>query len=166
MDSTDFYEILGLNKNATTEEIKNAYKKLAKEWHPDKNPDPLAKEKFQNIQIAYTKLSNKQSRLRYDTFDSTSNPNKLKEFYLYFCIGCQQIFEKYDISEEDKQEFDAMFNVHEFESELESGNVNQLYDKICLRLWNFVPKVVMKKLSKQNQLMGILFNGLPDVWMD
>ena len=51
----DYYKILGINKNATSREIKMAYKKLALWWHPDKNPDneKMAEEKFKEISEAY-----------------------------------------------------------------------------------------------------------------
>lgn len=62
------YRILGVPKNASTEEIKKAYKALAKEWHPDKNRDnpDLAKKKFQEISEAYEILSNPDKRAIYD----------------------------------------------------------------------------------------------------
>ena len=55
----DFYKILGISKKATTREIKKAYRKLAMEYHPDKNPDdPTAEEKFKDIGAAYEVSTN------------------------------------------------------------------------------------------------------------
>jgi len=63
----DFYKILGVNKQATTKQIKSAYRKLAKEMHPDKNrDDPNANEKFQDISAAYEVLSDKEKREVYN----------------------------------------------------------------------------------------------------
>jgi curved DNA-binding protein CbpA len=62
----DYYAILGVNKNATGEEIKAAYRRIAKQCHPDKNPDPASKEKFQQIAEAYAVLSNPNKRAQYD----------------------------------------------------------------------------------------------------
>ena len=63
----DYYSILGLNKTATEIEIKTAFRRLAKIYHPDKNPnDPNAKHLFENILKAYDVLSNSHSRKRYD----------------------------------------------------------------------------------------------------
>jgi len=63
----DFYKILGVNRRADTNTIKKAYRKLAKEMHPDKNPDdPTASEKFQDLGIAYETLKDPDSRKIYD----------------------------------------------------------------------------------------------------
>ena len=66
----DFYEVLGIEKTATDEEIKRAYRKLAKKYHPDANPDNKkeAEEKFKEVSEAYETLSNPQKRQMYDRF--------------------------------------------------------------------------------------------------
>lgn len=69
----NYYEILGVNKNATNEEIKKAYRKLALNYHPDTNKgDKACEEKFKKIQNAYKILSNSKERQKYD---SRSNPS-------------------------------------------------------------------------------------------
>ena len=70
--SKDYYEILGVDKNASDEEIKKAYRKMAKKWHPDANPDNRkeAEEKFKEIGEAYATLSDPQKRKMYDQFGS------------------------------------------------------------------------------------------------
>ncbi|XP_053201541.1 dnaJ homolog subfamily B member 4-like [Panonychus citri] len=62
----DYYKTLGLSKNATEEEVKKAYKKLALKFHPDKNKSPGAEEKFKEIAEAYDVLSDKEKRQVYD----------------------------------------------------------------------------------------------------
>lgn len=67
----NFYDILGLDKNATEDDIKKAYRKLAQKYHPDKNKDNKeAEEKFKKINVAYETLSDKQKRANYDRFGS------------------------------------------------------------------------------------------------
>lgn len=69
MAKRDFYEILGVAKNASDDEIKKAYRKLAIKYHPDKNPnDKSAEEKFKEAAEAYEVLSTKEKRQRYDQF--------------------------------------------------------------------------------------------------
>ncbi|GAB1415290.1 molecular chaperone DnaJ [Paludibacter sp.] len=69
MSKRDYYEVLGVEKNATADEIKKAYRKKAIEFHPDKNPgDKAAEEKFKEAAEAYEVLSDTQKRQRYDQF--------------------------------------------------------------------------------------------------
>lgn len=69
MAQRDYYEILGVSKTASADEIKKAYRKLAMKYHPDRNPDDAsAKEKFQECQQAYNILSDEQKRAAYNQF--------------------------------------------------------------------------------------------------
>ena len=69
MSKRDFYEILGVNRDASDEEIKKAYRKLAMKHHPDRNPDnPSAEEKFKEAKEAYEILSEPQKRAAYDQY--------------------------------------------------------------------------------------------------
>ena len=64
----DLYEVLEVSKSASADEIKNAYRKLAKKYHPDLNKEPGAEEKFKEVQEAYEILSDENKRARYDQF--------------------------------------------------------------------------------------------------
>ena len=67
METKDLYKVLGLSRGASQEDIRKAHRKLAREYHPDANPeDPRAEERFREIQQAYEVLSNPQKRQEYD----------------------------------------------------------------------------------------------------
>lgn len=69
MSKKDYYEVLGVGRNATESELKSAYKRLAIRYHPDKNPgDTEAEEMFKEVAEAYSVLSNTEQRARYDRF--------------------------------------------------------------------------------------------------
>ncbi|MCD8393860.1 MAG: molecular chaperone DnaJ [Bacteroidales bacterium] len=75
MDKRDYYEVLGVSKNATADEIKKAYRKMAIKYHPDKNPgDKEAEEKFKEAAEAYDVLSNEEKRQKYDQFGHSMGP--------------------------------------------------------------------------------------------
>lgn len=66
----DYYKVLGVDKNATEEEIKKAYRKMALRFHPDKNKEPDAEERFKEISEAYEVLSDKDKRSAFDRYGS------------------------------------------------------------------------------------------------
>ena len=73
MTKRDYYDVLGIGRNADEKEIKRAYRKLAKQYHPDTNPgDKQAEQRFKEITEAYNVLSDKEKRAKYDQFGSAA----------------------------------------------------------------------------------------------
>jgi len=82
VEKRDYYEVLGVSKNASKDEIKDAYRKLAMQYHPDRNKAPDAEEKFKEISEAYAVLSDDEKRQQYDTlghagFDQRYTPEDI-----------------------------------------------------------------------------------------
>ena len=68
MSKRDYYEVLGVSKTATQDEIRKAYRRLSKKYHPDINKDPGAEDKFKELSAAYEVISDEQKRAQYDQF--------------------------------------------------------------------------------------------------
>lgn len=68
MNNTEFYDRLGVSKDASQDEIKKAYRKMSKKYHPDINKEPGAEQKYKDVQEAYETLSDSQKRANYDQF--------------------------------------------------------------------------------------------------
>lgn len=87
----DLYEVLGISRTATQNEIKSAYRKLAVKYHPDKNPgNKEAEEKFKKISAAYEVLSDETKRRQYDSYGSTSDTGSSSNGYGYGSYGYGQ----------------------------------------------------------------------------
>ena len=68
MNNTEYYDRLGVSKDASQDEIKRAYRKMSKKYHPDINKEPGAEEKYKEVQEAYETLSDDQKRAAYDQY--------------------------------------------------------------------------------------------------
>src|SRR5687768_1858189 len=69
MAKRDYYEVLGVNRDASDDDLKKSYRRLAMKWHPDRNPDnPKAEEHFKEAKEAYEVLSDASKRAAYDQF--------------------------------------------------------------------------------------------------
>lgn len=88
----DYYQVLGVDKKASADDIKKAYRKLALKWHPDKNPNnKTAEEKFKKISEAYAVLSDPEKRQQYDQFGSA---DQFRQQY-----SQEDIFRNFDLDE-------------------------------------------------------------------
>lgn len=141
----DFYEILQVNQNASYDEIRKSYRRLAKMYHPDKNNDIDSKEKFQKINLAYEMLSNDKNRTQYSKLNSNQK-NQFIKFLEYLLNNFPNIqilksfginFDNYDINYLEKLINNDIFNKLNLGEILEffkSGNVvekNFNFEEVC-----------------------------------
>lgn len=94
--SKDYYKILELNKNASDEEIKKAYRKLALKYHPDRGGGAEAEKKFKEVNEAYQVLSDKQKRSQYDQFGTTFDKQQGSSGFSGFDFGQEGGFSGFD----------------------------------------------------------------------
>jgi molecular chaperone DnaJ len=91
-EKRDFYEVLGIPKTASKDQIKDAYRKLAMQYHPDRNKEPGAEEKFKEISEAYAVLSDDQKRHQYDTLGHESFDQRYSEEDIFRGADFSDIF--------------------------------------------------------------------------
>lgn len=113
----DYYEVLGVAKTATADELKRAYRKLALTWHPDKNKSAGAEEKFKEINEAYSVLSDTNKKAQYDRFGHAGSQNQ------YGPGGAQQGPFQYTYSSADVGDF-----FKDFSGGYGAGDVNNPFD--------------------------------------
>jgi len=92
LSEKDYYEVLGIQRNATKEEIKNAYRKLALQYHPDRNKSAGAEEKFKEISEAYAVLSDDEKRRTYDLYGRAGIGDKYTPEDIFRGVDFEDIF--------------------------------------------------------------------------
>jgi len=102
MEDRDYYKLLGVDKNASQEVIKKAYRKLALKYHPDRNPgDKKAEEQFKLINEAYAVLSDKEKRRQYDTFGSAGFHQRFSQEDIFRGFDFGDILKDFGFSSDD-----------------------------------------------------------------
>jgi len=98
----DYYSVLGLKRGASEEEIKKAYRRLAMQYHPDRNPNKKeAEEKFKEVNEAYAVLSDKKKRQEYDTFGHTGFHRRYTKEDIFRGFDIGEIFKDFGFGTED-----------------------------------------------------------------
>ncbi|MCY7731365.1 DnaJ domain-containing protein, partial [Aerococcus urinaeequi] len=98
-EKRDYYEVLGVSKTASKDEIKKAYRKLSKKYHPDINKEADAEDKFKEISDAYEVLSDEQKRAAYDQYGHAATDGGFGggggSYQSYGGSGFEDIFEQF-----------------------------------------------------------------------
>ena len=145
----DLYKILNINKNASKDEIRFAYKKLVIKYHPDKNKNTNSLEIFRKIQVAYETLMDDYKRKKYDSFDVMKNGPKIRNIYTYYYELVIEKCHDCEISDEDKEIIIGIFNPDDYQAELENGNVNIIHQKITEKIFPLIFKIVIRNICKK-----------------
>ena len=155
---SDYYNVLNLEKNCTTEDIKKSYRKLAIKWHPDKNPTnkEIATKKFQKISEAYAVLSNPIKRREYDLTGKCNQNSNINAFDI-FNEFCENIFNNNFFKKNgkldnivDSPEFE--FFVYTFSSNKMVNNINNtgIFNKITQNC-KFINPTMSERLEEINK---------------
>ena len=100
MSETDYYKILGVDRNASDSEIKKAYRKLAMKYHPDRNKgNKAAEEMFKKVSEAYAVLSDKEKRKNYDTFGAANFSQRYSQEDIFRGFNFEDIFREFGFGE-------------------------------------------------------------------
>lgn len=100
MSDRDYYDVLGVGRNASDDEIKSAFRKLARQYHPDVNKEPDAEEKFKEVNEAYGVLSDQDKRARYDRFgrEGLGNLGGFRDYTVDFADIFDELFGQFGFS--------------------------------------------------------------------
>ncbi len=105
MQRHDFYDVLGVAKTASRETIKEAYRRLAIRYHPDRNKSPDAEEKFKEVSQAYLVLSDGEKRTLYDALgpDKYDDPKEVFQYYVEREVSAREMKREYEASKSVEQ---------------------------------------------------------------
>jgi len=149
----DYYEVLGVPRNATKDEIKAAYRKLALQYHPDRNKSPDAEEKFKEISEAYAVLSDDQKRMQYDRFGHAGIDSQYTQEDLFRGVDFDEILREFGFGG-----FDSIFERF-FGFGMEEENRGRDVSVEVLLSLNDVDKGVSKEISVESRQLCNHCNG-------
>lgn len=156
--SNNFYHILGITEEASKSEIKRAYKIMVLKYHPDKNKDSNADDMFKKIQIAYETLSDDTKKKQYDF--QLENEHLCDNVYLYYYEVIDELVEKFNLTTEEKQQLNNLFNPKQYQAEIEKGNLTSVYHQISIKLLEMTHQLIAKRISSQNPILGTFLDQL------
>src|SRR5512138_2659810 len=113
-EKSDFYEVLGVPKNSTKDQIKDAYRKLAMQYHPDRNKSPGAEEKFKEISEAYAVLSDDVKRQQFDNLGSSGFNQRYSREDIFRGADFDSIFRDMGVSSGFGDLFSVFFDGQDF----------------------------------------------------
>ena len=143
--SKDYYEILGIEKNATKDEIKSAFRKKARVYHPDINKAPDAEEKFKEVAEAYSVLSDQKKREQYDTFGSVD-----ENFNMNMNMDAEEIFKNFFAHHGFGFGFDDEPQERIFRGTDKTLRVNVTFDEVYNNITKNITYSVYRKCNKCN----------------
>jgi len=159
MESKNYYSILGVDRNASEDDIKKSYKKLALQYHPDKNPgDETCIEKFKEIAEAYSILNNKEKRNQYDMMGFVDESNIGEDPFSVF----NGIFKQH-MNSFMNMKYDNNINISEIFSNISGAPEKSFpFGNVHVRVHTFPTEVFHfnEKIDDENPHMGNLFDSL------
>jgi len=108
MQNRDYYEILGVSRNASRVEIKDAYRRLALHHHPDRNKSAEAEERFKEVSEAYAVLSNDEKRQQYDQFGRSGIESRYAPEDIFRGVSFEDIFQGYRVDVAYGEQFNSL----------------------------------------------------------
>lgn len=126
-DKRDYYEVLGVSRSASKDEIKDAYRKLALQYHPDRNKSPEAEEKFKEISEAYAVLSDDEKRNQYDELGHTRFDQRYTTEDIFRGADFESIFRDLGFGFGFRDLFSTFFGDRDFEGRTTVGR-DLVYD--------------------------------------
>ena len=148
------YDILNIKRDATQSDIKKAYHNLALQYHPDKNKDADAMDRFKSIKSAYEVLSNEERRKMYDLTGDNSDQQMPDISFAFFGGDMDDFYMEFDIASMAKNVFDVLKNQSQLKKEVEA-EIEDTYININAKLEDIyigkVPEVAIKLMRKNKE---------------